>query len=259
VSGDPGGLDKVGTGEAVDAAGSRPRKISELVARAIVDDIVERGLEPGTTLPAEAAMLRRYGIGRASLREALRILEVQGLIRIKPGPHGGPVVVRVDSRAYARATSFYFQLSRATLRQLLEAKIAVEPVLARLAAERLTPESAAALEAVVEAERKEVELTPDAWGPATQEFHAVIARMSGNPVLDIFGLAIIEIQAERTRKRLPTHHHRKTSETHRRIAEAILAGDAALAERLTRAHAEDQFIRFGEALPGALDEVIEWD
>jgi GntR family transcriptional regulator, transcriptional repressor for pyruvate dehydrogenase complex len=241
-----------------EASRARPHKIAELVARQIVNDIVERGLEPGTRLAPEAVMLRRYDIGRASLREALRILEVHGLIRIKPGPHGGPVVVQVDSRAYARTNSFYFQLSRATLGQLLEAKIAVEPVLARLAAERLTPETAAALEAVVDAERVELETRPDVWGLATLDFHAVVARMSGNPVLDVFGLAIIEIQAERLRRRTPIGHRRQTWETHRRIADAILSGDASLAEKLTRRHAEDQLVRFGNAVPGALDELIEW-
>ncbi len=243
----------------VDPSRSRPHKVAELVAREIVDDIVERGLEPGARLAPEAVMLRRYRIGRASLREALRILEVHGLIRIKPGPHGGPVVVRVDSRAYARTNSFYFQLSRATLGQLLEAKIAVEPVLARLAAERLTDETAAELEAVVEAERMELETNPGAWGSATRDFHAVVASMSGNPVLDVFGLAIIEIQAERLRRRTPTGHRRQTWETHRRIADAILARDAGLAEKLTRRHAEEQRSRFGDAVPGALNELIEWN
>ena len=242
----------------IESSRSRPHKIAELVAREIVNDIVERGLEPGARLAPEAVMLRRYGIGRASLREALRILEVHGLIRIKPGPHGGPVVIRVDSRAYARTNSFYFQLSRATLGQLLEAKIAVEPVLARLAAERLTPESAAGLEAVVEAERLELETSPDVWGLATRDFHVVVAGMSGNPVLDVFGLAIIEIQAERLRRRTPTGHRRETWQTHRRIADAILAQDANLAEKLTRRHAEDQRTRFGDAVPGGLDEMIEW-
>ena len=116
--------------------------------------------------------------------------------------------MRIDSRAYARTNSFYFQLSRATLGQLLEAKIAVEPVLARLAAERLTAETAATLEAVVEAERVELETDPGVWGSATRDFHAVVASMSGNPVLDVFGLAIIEIQAERLRRRTPTGHRR---------------------------------------------------
>src|ERR1700689_1242920 len=73
----------------------RSGKISQTIARNILDDIVVRQLPPGTMLSSEAGMLARYGVGRASLREALRILEIHGLIKIKPGPRGGPVVAEV--------------------------------------------------------------------------------------------------------------------------------------------------------------------
>src|SRR6478736_4725215 len=66
----------------------RAEKVSEVVARSIVQDIASRELQPGTMLPPESVMLERYRVGRASLREGLRILEIQGLITIKPGPGG---------------------------------------------------------------------------------------------------------------------------------------------------------------------------
>jgi len=80
----------------------RSGKISETIARDILDDIVVRQLPPGTMLASEAVMLDRYGVGRASLREALRILEIHGLIKIKPGPRGGPVVAEVTSSDLGR-------------------------------------------------------------------------------------------------------------------------------------------------------------
>ena len=66
----------------------RTAKTAETVAAAIVRDIVSRKLRPGDTLPLESEMLAHYRVSRASLREALRILEVQELIRLKPGPGG---------------------------------------------------------------------------------------------------------------------------------------------------------------------------
>ena len=78
---------------------SRTVKASERVAQEIVRDIVRRGLETGDRLPLEAAMVEEYGVSRTSLREALRLLEVQGLISLKPGPGGGPG--RRDRRAVA--------------------------------------------------------------------------------------------------------------------------------------------------------------
>ena len=70
----------------------RAVKVAESVAREILHDIADRQLPPGATLPSEAEMVETFNVARASLREALRILEVYGLIRIKPGPGGGPVV-----------------------------------------------------------------------------------------------------------------------------------------------------------------------
>ena len=61
-----------------------------------------QGLGSGDRLPLEAAMVEQYGVSRASLREALRLLEVQGLIRLKPGPGGGPVVGAVEAANLAR-------------------------------------------------------------------------------------------------------------------------------------------------------------
>ena len=85
----------------------RAEKVPEMVARRILREIVDRGLTEGDRLPSEAVMLARFGVGRASLREALRILETHGLIRIKPGPQGGPVVTEPTAADYGQTTTLY--------------------------------------------------------------------------------------------------------------------------------------------------------
>ncbi len=69
-----------------------PLKTAESVARDIVNDIVASGLGEGDVLASEAKMVEQYAVSRESLREGLRLLEAQGLIRIRRGPGGGPVV-----------------------------------------------------------------------------------------------------------------------------------------------------------------------
>ena len=112
----------------------RPAKTAETVAAAIVRDIVSRNLNPGDRLPSEAAMLAHYRVSRASLREGLRLLEVQELIRLKPGPGGGPIVSAVDPRNLAKISTLYLHLGGATYQELFEAQLVVSPISAERAA-----------------------------------------------------------------------------------------------------------------------------
>src|ERR1700728_4543760 len=72
----------------------RSLKASELIARDLASYIVDQDLPEGTALPPEREMVASFGVGRNTLREALRILETRGVITIRSGPGGGPVVRR---------------------------------------------------------------------------------------------------------------------------------------------------------------------
>jgi len=72
----------------------RQPKTSERIARDIASHIVDNKLAPGTMLPTEREMIESMGVGRTTLREALRLLETRGVLTIKSGPRGGPVVRR---------------------------------------------------------------------------------------------------------------------------------------------------------------------
>jgi GntR family transcriptional repressor for pyruvate dehydrogenase complex len=243
----------------VGAAPLRRRlKVSEVVARRILDDVLDRQLQAGTLLDAEAAMAARFGVGRVSLREALRILEVQGLLHMKPGPGGGPVVAEVSSHAYARTSSFYFKATGITLRDLVQTKAVLEPMLARLAAARSGPADIARLDEVLEAEQRELDAEPDRWGSAPSEFHMLLAALAGDRVLDLFTRSILEIQTDWLLRRPPLHDIAAVLDVHRQIADAIAAGDADAAERHTRRHAEEQLCAYDEIVPGELSTVVPW-
>src|SRR6202044_2703439 len=80
------------------ASRRRNLKQSELIAQYLASYIVDSDLPPGTTLPPEREMVQSLAIGRTTLREALRLLETRGVITIRSGRHGGPVVRRPDPR-----------------------------------------------------------------------------------------------------------------------------------------------------------------
>lgn len=238
------------------ALARRADKVSEVVARAIVHDIVDRGLEAGSTLPAEAIMLSRFKVGRASLREALRILEVHGLITIKPGPGGGPIVSTPTSGNFGRMATLFFQLDGATFRELVETRLVLEPVMARLAAIRQDPETLTALRANVE---EGLRSTDEQHTRIGTEFHGLMAGASGNRVLDLMSSAIRDVFYERVTSSLfPPGDRNRLHHDHAAIVKAIEKGDAKAAERLMRTHMEEIVERSEERLPGMLDEIVDW-
>jgi GntR family transcriptional repressor for pyruvate dehydrogenase complex len=244
----------------VDGSGSvqRPTKVAERVARIILRDIVASDLPPGAKLLAEANMLRRFEVSRASLREALRLLEMYGLITIKPGPGGGPVVARVDSLDFARSTTFFFHSVGATLGELVEARLYIEPVSARLAATRLTDESAAQLRALLERESAHADTELSSPASHADLFHNRVAGLSNNRVLGLMSQSVIDIFVERIHPVFPKEEWDSLRSIHQRIGAAILDRDGDLAEKLMREHLETLVNSVSALFPYTLSEVIDW-
>jgi len=155
------------------------------VAEAIKTWVVERNMKRGDRLPGEAELIGRFGMAKGTIREAMRILEAQGLIETRTGPGGGFFVgeVTADRAKALLANYFYFQdLSVADIYQL---RRALEPELAASLAGRLTEEQLAALEAVVAsygAPARSAEEERDQH-VASLAFHRRLANFSGNPLL----------------------------------------------------------------------------
>ncbi len=228
--------------------------MSEAIARDIVRRIGTEGLKPGTQLPPEAKMLQEYRVGRGSLREALRILEVHGLISIKPGPRGGPTVDRVRTQNFGRMASLYFQMDGVTFRELIEARLTMEPLLARRAAEVGDPELLAELAGYEHVARSDDEYLVQAGG-----FHQLVAIMSGNRIMSLFGQSLADVVRDRMNDSLyPKSRRREVFGAHGDIARAIIAGDAELAERSMREHMEDYVAQAKRRHPGLLQEVVDW-
>lgn len=160
----------------------RPLKTSEVVARRILQTILDECLGTGASLPPEAVMMEQYEVSRESLREALRLLEVQGFVTIRRGPGGGPVVGTVDPAAFGRMATMFFQMAGATYDELYDAWSAAEVLLAELAARNP--------DASVRARLMDPFLE---GGPLHEEspvgeqsnFHAALAALAGNRVLEV--------------------------------------------------------------------------
>lgn len=161
------------------AAAPTKAKRALQVAQAIVSDIQMNAREAGDRLPQEEDMLARYEVARATLREALRFLELQGVIHLQLGRGGGPVVSRPQTRDFASSLSLILQFMDTDLRALLELREAIAPDTAARAAERATNADLAALTdcyAQLERDRESA-----SFEETNRRFHDLLGWASGNP------------------------------------------------------------------------------
>jgi len=234
----------------------RPLKTSEIAALEIVRDIVELGLKPGSPLPLEAQMLSHYGVSRSSLREAMRLLETQGLVAIRPGPGSGTVVSEACPSNLGRTMTLYFHVAGASYDELLQCWLLTEPQLAGLAAAN----SDAAL-------RREAMLpfVPDTQEGESQSistglnFHDAVAELADNRVLSLVCRAIGHVVSEQVLA--TTDRHELESyivEEHAALAQAIIDGDAASAIDLMRSHVAHVGDEFRTCFPERIGQRVVW-
>lgn len=236
----------------------RAPKTSESTAAAIVADIVSQGLAVGDRLPPESEMLASYGVSRESLREALRILEVQGLIYIKRGPGGGPFVSALNASYLARTATLYFNLSGATYAEVFETWAMLEPSLsakvARLPDKRLKQEAFAPY----------MDYDPETHGrdevfSNMNDFHAVIADLSGNRVLTLLTQAVNHIVVDHVLNDMdPVSESDRLVHSHVDIANAIIACRPVKAASLMEKHITEVTDLFRDRNPQRMQDPIEW-
>ncbi|MEK9877020.1 MAG: FCD domain-containing protein [Betaproteobacteria bacterium] len=237
----------------------RVMKTSELIAREIILDIARRGLTEGDPLPAEAKMLSYYRVGRASLREALRLLEVQQLVRIRPGINGGPIVGAATPAGLGQMMTLFLGLDGATYRDLTDVMLMLHPLVASAAASRkLTKLDRKALLDWASHSEPDTE-----WDSIRTEslgdFHKFVTKLARNRVWSLVIGAIDSIFSDHVIATTDSSgFHRKALHDHRAIAQAILDGDATRAAVEMRAHTE-RTIKFYRGLnAGIFSRLIEW-
>jgi GntR family transcriptional regulator, transcriptional repressor for pyruvate dehydrogenase complex len=241
---------------------SKPQKTALLVAQSIVADIHERGLRTGDKLPPERVMIEDYTVGRGTLREAYRFLELQGVLRFKPGPGGGPVVAKPGAETLATTLALLLQFDDAPYRTIAEARVAFEPVMARLAATRISPERLGRLQASnddMAASIKSGEY--DVYLRCNEDFHKTIAWSSGN---SLFGFLIdtmvgeMDLSGHAQGIEYPLRQRQAVLDAHRGIYEAIAAGDEDRVEAAMRAHIDEYMTFANRKYPEAMDRQITW-
>jgi DNA-binding FadR family transcriptional regulator len=218
-------------------------KLAEQTAAKIELAIAEAGWPLGTVIGSEADLLATYGVSRAVLREAVRLLEHDNVAHMRRGPGGGLVVAEPDADAVVRVATLYLRYRNVSPGQLFRARIAVELAAVRSAAEHIDERGVARLRAALEREAA----APELADVQTHDVHLVIARLAGNPAVELFTDVLTKLSAtalmggpalvDRTAAATIANTAWADAHTaHQGIAEAVIAGDAALAQHRTARH-----------------------
>ncbi|WP_408898217.1 FadR/GntR family transcriptional regulator [Nocardioides sp. R1-1] len=236
----------------------RPQKTAMLLAQRIVGDINRRGNTVGDRLPPERIMLEEYEVGRGTLRESLRFLELQGVISLKPGPGGGPVVQQPDSTSLATSLTLLLQFANAPFRTIAEARGGLEPMMARLAAERMSDDQLADLKASVDTMHAHLD-DQSVFLEENKRFHDVIAHGSGNAMFGYLVDALLGIlDGSAIGIDYPEVRRAAVHKAHLSIYEAIAERDPVRSADAMADHVH-QYLRYAEKkFPDVLAAPIVW-
>ncbi len=167
------------------SAGRPRRKRTDEIVDAIKRMIVEHGLGPGDRLPQERELLAQFAASKGTVREALKALEVQGLISVRTGPGGGAFIERMsEGRAMALLSNFLFA-KNLSIANIYEMRKVLEPQLATSATPHIDEAGLNRLEAIIRIYDHEPADATERWNQrmAELDFHGVVAEYSDNPIL----------------------------------------------------------------------------
>jgi GntR family transcriptional regulator, transcriptional repressor for pyruvate dehydrogenase complex len=212
-------------------------KAADVLARELRERILSGELTEGTALPPERELVKQTQMSRATVREALRILEVQNLLRVRAGRAGGAFVQRPTTKSMANSVTLMIRGQKIKLADLMETREALEPFCAELAARNRTDDDLAVLDKA----NKDI-ADPDADLPAflqaNLDWHVGVAMAGRNELLIGFMTALSQAIYAGTENAafVDDGVRAVTLRAHKSITTAIRSGDAEAAARRMRRH-----------------------
>ena len=158
---------------------NRTHKISDQIIEQIRNAILSGRFKPGDKVASEKELMSEFGVSKATLREALRVLEGMGLVEIKKGISGGVFTAEVDMRTTIHGIINFLHFKTVSIKDITMIRYLLEPPLAQIAASRIRPEDIVKLENII----TETPATSPAIVSREIGFHRYLARMTENPIL----------------------------------------------------------------------------
>lgn len=199
-------------------------KLSHLVVEHLRSQIARGQLATGASLPSESELLTQFGISRPTLREALRVLESENLIRLGRGARTGATVLGPSVDAAARHSAMYLASHGTTLAEIHQARMLIEPSLAAMLARRARKEHIKALRHCVVTQQDALRTKDYAAAvAAVAEFHSIMVSSSDNRALGLLSGVLHEVSVKVYPRMLITGNARERQAARLRTEQSVAA------------------------------------
>lgn len=213
---------------------AKPEKAAQVVARQVKQALLNGDLSIGEKMPAERELIAQFGYSRSVIREALRLLEDDGLIKLRAGRNGGATVTNPDSTQIMSNIDMLLRLQQTSINAVHEAQRLIEPVVVQLAIAKATADDFARLREtieLIEAQPNDVELVR----VQSNRFHTLLGEATKNNVIAIIAGILRQIVVD-LKYEGDVKEALAIARIHRRILEAIEAKDVSVAIRRSLRH-----------------------
>jgi GntR family transcriptional regulator, transcriptional repressor for pyruvate dehydrogenase complex len=226
-----------------------PVRAYERVVEQIEEAVLSGRLQPGSRLPSERDLMTQFGVSRSTVREALRVLQSNGMVQSRAGDPRGPEVLPPSSSSLQKSMSRLARASSMSLAELLQFRMLLEGSAYQLAARLRTPSQLAEMEAALRSMSGAAEVGYPEFSAADVAFHDAVARATQNSLIvvcsNVVRGVVVDLITEHLAHATDRHALMHTYlRHHAEVLQAIRNRDGALASRLSRHALHDSYAEY---------------
>lgn len=213
-------------------APDRSKKISDSIINQIRDAVMSGQYKLGDKIGSEKDLLSQLNVSKATLREALRVLEAMGIVQIRKGLSGGVFVAEVDMKTTLVSILNFLNFQAVSIKDITMVRYILEPAIIQLATPLITEDDARKIEEMIKSESE----GPETSGPSKGvSFHRYLARMTNNPILILIMDFIDNLVADvKIKENLGPDFYEAVTGYHSRILDCVRRKDVAEAVRVIK-------------------------
>lgn len=224
----------------------QPVRAYERIVEQVEEALARGDLSPGQRLPSERELVTQFAVSRSTVREALRVLESNGVVRSRPGDPKGPEILPYSQSALRKQMVRLARVDELSLSELIGFRMIMDGAAIQLASRLRTDEQLAEMEQTLVAMREAIDVDFDAFSEADVAFHEAVARVSRNSLLQVCnevvrGVVVGLISDKVAHAPNSRALMQESLQHHTEVVEAIRSGDGHAAARIARQNMYDYY------------------